>query len=268
MVEQSGRLSVAMIAVLLSCCAVPAYSQKNPWSVGIHTKGSHFLVGNAMEYAGSLVNILIAKAMYNDMSLAEYSLGDVHYLRMTDNGERIAYHMANPYGYKAYDLFNGIETGIKVGWHGVESPVGIYLYGAYGFDQYKLRFLGEEDYSKHKLHSLKVGVGIRVSPLHYLLDEYDWCPIFELGSVYVNNFAYDGPYGGDKAQINNGLRTSYAIGVQLGNKGSVAFCMDMAHYDMFNRNYTPDGGFWYPYANFKSNDMNFSLRLTYNVFGD
>ena len=64
------------------------------------------------------------------------------------------------------------------------------------------------------------------------------------------------------------MRSSYAIGVQFGEEGegAVMLCMDMAHYDIFNRDYTPDGGFWYSYANFKSKDMNFSLRFTYNIF--
>ena len=94
-------------------------------------------------------------------------------MKLTDNGEKIDFKQSNPYGFKAYDLFNNIEAGVKVGWQGRESFVGFYGYAGYGQNQYKLRFLGERDYSKHKFQNLRAGVGMRLSPLRFLMDEYD-----------------------------------------------------------------------------------------------
>lgn len=224
---------------------------------------------DVLSFADTFVNYAIATVTDGTAS-SDYILYNYHYVKLEDNGESVDFKRNNPYGFKSYELFNDVEAGLKVGWHGAQSPIGVYVYGAYGINQFKLRFLGEHEYNKHKLQSIRVGVGARVSPLRFLLDEYNWCPIIELGTTYVNNFSYKGPNGNDKNQINNGMRSSYAIGVQFGEYGkhSVMVCMDMANYDIFNRNYTPDGGFWYPYANLRSKDMNFSLRLSFNLFED
>ena len=180
-----------------------------------------------------------------------------------DNGENVDYKMGNPYGFTAYDLFNDLEVGVKFGWQGAQSPIGAYVYGAYSINQHKMRFLGEQEYSKHKIQSFKAGIGVRISPLRYLMDDYDWCPIIELGTIYVHNFMYKGPNGSDIEQLNNGMRTSYAIGVQFDEgEQTVLACMDIAHYNLFNKNYTPDDGFWFPYANFKNRDFYFSIRYS------
>ena len=129
--------------------------------------------------------------------------------------------------------------------------------------------MGEREFNKHKIQSLRTGVGIRMSPLYFLMERHDWCPILEVGTTYVYNFKYKGPNDSDIEQINNGVRTSYAAGV-LFREGtcSVMACFDMAHYDLFNRNYTPDDGFWFPYANLRTKDMNFSLRVALNFWHD
>lgn len=245
---------------------VQASSQENPWFFGVHTKSNHVLTNDVMALAGWGLNSIITGATQGAVS-TELSLYNLHYVRMEDNGESIDFKRNNPYGFTAYDLFNDVEAGIKIGWQGAESPVGIYLYGAYGCNQYKLRFLGERSYSNHRMQSLRTGVGIRISPLRFLLEDFNWCPIIDFGTTYINNFSYKGPNSSDKKQINNGLRSSYAIGFQCGEyiQYTVTLCMDMAHYDIFNRNYTPNGGFWYPYANFKSKDMNFSIHFGINV---
>lgn len=98
------------------------------------------------------------------------------------------------------------------------------------------------------------------------MDEYDWCPVIELGTTYVYNFKYKGPYSSDIDQLNNGMRTTYAIGAQFDEGAqSIMLCMDMAHYNLFNKSYTPDNGFWYPYANFKNSDLYFSLRYSVTI---
>lgn len=266
--SSSRKLFIALSVVLLLCGLTPAHSQRNPWFVGIHAHGGHVLTDFAAVAASSIANLAICDAFDNNEIVPfEVSAYRYHYFKMEDNGETVDFKRNNSYGHTAYDLFNDIEAGIKVGWQGAESPIGIYLYGAYGLNQYKLRFLGEQSYNRHQLQSLKAGVGIRISPLRFLLEEYNWCPIIEVGSIYINNFNYKGPYGNDKKQINNGMRTSYAIGAQFGDESrfAILLCMDMAHYDMFNREYTPDGGLWYPYANIKNKDMNFSLNIRINI---
>lgn len=267
--QRIKRFAVVLLVPLLLGEAVPVSAQESPWIFGLYTRSNHVLTNDLMAVVDVLANTAIS-SLTDGAASADFIAYNYHYVDLKDNGEKIDFKRNNPYGFTAYDLFNDIEAGLKFGWQGAQSPIGAYVYGAYGINQYKLRFLGERDYSKHKLQSFRVGVGVRISPLRFLLDDYEWCPIIELGTTYVNNFSYKGPYGSDKDQVNNGLRTSYAIGAQFGEEGnvSVMLCMDMANYDIFNRDYTPDGGFWYPYANFKSKDMNFSLRLTLNIWDE
>lgn len=268
--------SIRNLKRLLATMAVPLLlgnttisAQENPWFFGLYTRSNSVWTNDVLGLANSLVNYGIATATdgkaYSDLILYNY-----HYVKLEDNGESVDFKRNEPFGFTSYDLFNDVEAGIKVGWQGAQSPIGVYVYAAYGINQYKLRFLGERDYNKHKLQSVRIGVGVRISPFRFLLDDHDWCPIVELGTTYINNFSYKGPNGSDKEQINNGLRTSYAIGAQFGEDGqySVMLYFDMSHYDIFNRNYTPDDGFWFPYANFKNKDMNIGVRVSLNLWDD
>ena len=251
---------ILVVAIVLA--GLPVKSQENGWIAGVYTNSNNVWTNDVLQAAGLLVNLPLAM-LTDGAATYDLSMVDIHYLKMTDNREEIGYKGNHPYGFKAYDLFNDIEFGVKFGWQGAQSPVGGYVYGAYGINQYKLLFLGDENYIKHRIQSWNLGVRVRISPLYSNLEDHGWCPILELGTTYVYNFKYNGPYNSDKDQINNGMRTFYAIGATFGSNRNydLMLCLDMANYDIFNRNYTPDGGFWYPYANFKDKDMNISLRM-------
>ena len=134
-------------------------------------------------------------------------------MSLEDNGEAIGFKASNPYGFTSYDLFNSLEWGLKIGWRGSESPIGIYATGGYALNQYKLRFLGEHEYSKHKLQSWRAGFILNLSSYSFFLDDLDWefAPFAEIGTTYVYNFKYKGPNDSNIDQINNGIRMSYAL---------------------------------------------------------
>jgi len=217
----------------------------------------------------NLINRTIANttegATTSDGILFNYHLGD-----MKDQAGDVAFKRNNPYGFTAYDLFNNLEVGVKVGWQSDISPFGVCGRVTYGLDQYKLRFAGETGYGRHQLQSIRVGLNVSAFPWHYLLDESGWCPLLEVGAEYVKNIDYKGPDGNELSRVNDGLRTSYAIGIRLGEEGKTALMlyMDMAHYDLFNANFTPDGGVSHPYAGFSSKDMNFGVRTRIRIYED
>ena len=256
---------ILSIAFVCSCLGIKAQSA---WFGGVYTNSNSGISSAVMGLGSTLINMGLNSLTDSDSPLCSYDPYSFHYMKLTDNGEKIDFKQSNPYGFKAYDLFNNIEAGVKVGWQGRESFVGFYGYAGYGQNQYKLRFLGERDYSKHKFQNLRTGVGMRLSPLRFLMDDYDWCPIIEVGTTYVYNFSYKGPNGSDKKQINNGMRTSYSVGAQFADGCTLVVGFDMAHYNMFNKNYSPDGGYWFPYANFKNKDMNFYIRLNVRITDD
>lgn len=257
------------MALSIFFSALPAKSQENGWIAGVYTNSNNVWTNDILQTAGLLINIPLAIAT-DGAATWDLSAIDFHYMKMTDNGEKIGYKGNHPYGFRAYDLFNDMECGLKFGWQGAQSPIGGYVYGAYGINQYKLLFLGDEDYTKHRIQNWNIGVRVRISPLYSNLGEHGWCPIIELGTTYVYNFKYKGPYDSDKKQINNGMRTFYAIGATIGENRAydVMLCLDMANYDIFNRNYSPDGGYWFPYANFRDKDMNISLRFNYRFVSE
>ena len=267
----SGIKHYAVVAaVLLLRGAIPVAAQENPWFFGLHTRSYNMYIGLAMANAQNQINSAIAHAT-DGVGFTEMNVFSYRWVSLTDNGETVDYQRTPAgFGFKAYDLWNDIEAGLKGGWQGAQSPIGVYAYIAYGHNQYKLRFPGEHEYSKHKLHSFRFGVGTRISPLKFLLEgRRKWCPVVELGTTYIKNFSYKGPYGGDIDQINDGIRTSFALGAQIGGSkwknSCFLVCVDVAQYDLFNRDYTPDGGFWFPYANVRSKDWILSLRYTINM---
>lgn len=220
-----------------------------PISIGLYTSSNHVLTHDVLQLATMAANIPLTELTGRSMS-RDFALYRLHYMSLEDNGEAIGFKASNPYGFTSYDLFNSIEWGLKIGWRGPESLLGIYATGGYALNQYKLRFLGEHEYNKHKLQSWRGG----------LMLNFDIGVAFaEIGTTYVYNFKYKGPNDSNIDQINNGIRMNYAIGARIEDFGTVLVKFDMAHYDLFNKDYTPDGGFWYPYANFKNKDFNIFL---------
>ena len=231
-----------------------------PISIGLYTSSNHVLTHDVLQLATWAVNIPLTELTRRSMS-RDFALYRLHYMSLEDNGEAIGFKASNPYGFTSYDLFNSLEWGLKIGWRGSESPIGIYATGGYALNQYKLRFLGEHEYSKHKLQSWRAGLILNLSSYSFFMDELDWgfAPFAEIGTTYVYNFKYKGPNDSNIDQINNGIRMNYAIGAYIEDFGAILVKFDMAHYDLFNKDYTPDGGFWYPYANFKNKDFNIFL---------
>lgn len=231
-----------------------------PISIGLYGNSNHVLTHDVVQLATMAASIPLTSLTHRGMS-RDFALFRGHYMSMKDNGEPIGFKASNPYGFTSYDLFNEVECGLKIGWRGYESILGIYATGGYAINQYKLRFLGDHEYNKHKLQSWRFGLMLNLSAYNFFLDDLDWefAPFAEIGTTYVYNFKYKGPNNNDIEQINNGLRMNYALGAYIEDFGTLLIKFEMAHYDMFNKDYTPDGGFWYPYANFKNKDFNIFL---------
>ena len=129
-----------LLGLALSIAPLLLSAQENPWFFGIHTMSNNFWTNNVLSLAGALINVPIARATEGEAPI-DFTAIQFHYMTLKDNGEDVDFKRNNPYGFKAYDLFNNLEVGLKVGWLGPVSPVGAYVYGAYGLNQYKLGHL-------------------------------------------------------------------------------------------------------------------------------
>lgn len=231
-----------------------------PISIGFYSNSNNVLTHDVSQLATWAASIPLTELTGRSIS-RDIALFHLHYMSLEDNGEAVDSKVSNPYGLSSYDLFNSFEWGLKIGWRGPESILGIYATGGYGINQYKFRFLGEREYNKHKLQSWRGGLMLNMNFGKLFWEDFDWgiAPFVEIGTTYVYNFKYKGPNDNNIDQINNGIRMNYALGAYIEDFGTILLKLDVAHYDLFNKNYTPDGGFWYPYANFKNKDLNFFI---------
>ena len=222
-----------------------------------------------MALSEELVNKGIAQATGGAV-VTSTSVYNYHYMDMKGGQGSVAYKRNDAFGLTAYHLFNDLEAGLKAGWQGEDSPIGIGCRLTYGLNQYQLRFQDDPGYRSYKLQSIRACVDVNISPFRYMLEDYGWCPLVELGATYVMNIACSTPYGHDTDQTRNGLRSQYAIGTLLGEDGrwAILLAMEMAHYDLLNSSYTPDGGITCPYEGFSSKDLNFSLKMKIRLFDD
>lgn len=180
---------------------------------------------------------------------------------LKDNGSKVDVEKPNYWGFKARDLFGYMEFGTKIGWHGPYSPIGVYGQCYYNIQNQKIRFEHDLDYGRYRSNMLKLGAGIRIVPWF----KEDGSLFLEVGSTYNMVTSCKTPYGNDKGQFNNGASTDFAIGyIWKGESvnSTLTVGTNINHYNYFNKDYSNDGGYYYPYANTKSTSLNIYLRFS------
>lgn len=157
------------------------------------------------------------------------------------------------FGFKATDLFSNIQYGLKFGWAPRMSFFGVYISCAYQYRQFRaeMRDMGS---TKYKMSSVRPGIGIRITPLTRLLEDGKWSPIIELGTSYNYYFNVTAPFDNDKSQFNSGMVSTLAIGMR-NLSWSITAGAEIDHYNLFNKDYSPDNGLTHPYADFKTHHI-------------
>lgn len=180
--------------------------------------------------------------------------------RIKVNGQKIDYNGNKFFGFKGLDLFRDFEYSLKFGWQPKQIPVGFYARLGYRHENFDTRISKADDWTEHRLNCLRPGIGVRISPLENILDDFILCPIIELGGYYDYYLSYKGAYGNDKEQLNNGV--SAYIGVGVKGKSGTAFMLtlDRENYSLFNKNYTVDG--IKPYADTETKHFNISMSFS------
>lgn len=231
---------------------------------GLECKTGNFWSTNFLGIPTVFLNSMIFSALdYDEDDIAPSGIGTTYrYNRIKVNGEKIDYEGHNYFGFKAKDLFRDFEYSLKIGWQPVQIPVGFYARIGYRHENFETK-MPNMDWSKNRLNCLRPGIGIRISPLENMIDNYGWCPVVELGSTYDYYLSYKGAYGDSKDQINNGLSLNVGIGVKVESGAAVMLTLDKENYDLFNKDFIVDG--IKPYENTETNHFNVSISLSFGL---
>ena len=239
---------------LVFICPMISHAQSD-FFFNLYGCSTNFWSNFYMQLPTSIINGLIMDVDELDNEDVSYSFGRVDFLSLKDDGRKIKLdnnYWGNTFGFKATEMFRNFQYGFKFGWQPVLSPFGIFVSCAYQHRQFKARLDENDDkWSKFRFNYIRPGVGIRVTPLIRLLENYGWSPILEIGTAYNYNFSCKAPYDNSKDQFNDGLTTTVGLGVRF-EKLSITSGAEIDNYNLFNQDFTPDNGQTYPYKNLKT----------------
>lgn len=245
---------------------VPIANAHTGFFAGVDFGSSNVWIGTGINALTSLVNYGLEEA---DCNFAIGGRTSLNIFNFKDDGRRVAiypddyYGIKQVYGFDSDNLFGHINGNVKIGWMGAFSPIGIYFHCGYDYRNFTMQRSYETDFQRHKIGTLKTGVGIRISPCNFYDSDMSWKPIFEFGTDYNMTISYKGPYNNDKNQINDGLNYSASLGVTNIENVSILLGAEWYGYDILNREYTNDNGLYYPYYNLTSRIVSIVFSLSY-----
>lgn len=183
--------------------------------------------------------------------------------KMKNAGEKVKIDDGSYWGFKGKDMFGNVQYGLKFGWQPELSPFGIYVSCAYQFNRFKAQFDSNIDsWERYKIHSVRPGIGIRVTPFINMLESDGWSPVLEIGTSYNYYFNCSAPFDSDKKQFNSGLITTFAIGARIYEVCSITGGVELNNYSMFNKDFTPDGTI-YPYKDIKTSKQTIFISVSH-----
>lgn len=187
----------------------------------------------------------------------------VHDPGLKENGDNVV--STKKYGFKLKDLMHYFRTGGKVGWSGgLNSCFGVY--GRFYFEHRRqnLRLQHEDNHEYSWTNTIMPGIGVRFAP-QFWTDEDDVNPYFEVGTTYSKIIGCKSRYGKDKDQFGHGVAYSFGVGVR-GNgqyrNSKIFIGFNLRRYDFFNRKWSNDGGYFFPYANIRDRKWDISVNMT------
>lgn len=220
-----------------------------------------------LQTAGNIIMGMINDALYEHERPSLFpGLGYyVNYLPIKDNGDKVAAERPNAFGFKGKDLFSWVNVDVKVGWFGRHSPVGVYGMVGYEHRRNQLCFQHDTEYGQYKTNALRPGIGIRLVPIR----SASVVPVFEVGTTYNLILSAETPWGKDKKQFNNGMAINASAGVGWGyddedKQQNISVGAVIPTYDYFNKDWSNDGGYYFPYANVSA--KNYLFYVKYSVF--
>ena len=181
------------------------------------------------------------------------------YISIKDNG----YETYRTRKIKFKEFFGNSYYFVDLGWKWNYTGLCPYISLKYRWQNFNTKFISDEEERQNKIRTFIPGIGVRM-PFANLKRQWDWAPVIEIGSEcnFITKYK-KGIYGTDKNQLNNkNISTSFGLGVEIWNIAVIGN-MFFNNSNLFNQNYSPDGGYYYPYANIETNEMYFRIDVSY-----
>ena len=232
---------VLLSIVALSMMTIGAVAQSN-----VHFKNHHLIFNGDLAfgspYTAAVSSIVTGLANYYLLNDAFFE-NSFAYSTYSVNKDGVKAKTMNPMGLTAKELFNNVQTGLKVGYQ-TYSPEFVNA-GIYASAHYKLDHM-----TNHRAQRVLVGATVLLS-----LGSMGQASrvIVEAGCRYSLGLAYKSPLGTDKKQLNDGLVSHFAI--KLASRGmmqNVGVYADINHFNLW-KDFRP---------NQKLNNMTFGLTWT------
>lgn len=184
--------------------------------------------------------------------------------KIKNAGEKVKIDNGSYWGFKSKDMFSNVQYGLKFGWQPELSPFGVYVSCAYQFNKFKAQFESNiNSWEKYKIHSLQPGVGIRITPFVTMLEDDGWSPILEVGTSYNYYFKCSAPFDSNKDQFNSGMISTFAIGLRFYESCSITGGVELSHYSMFNKEFTPNGT-TFPYKDVETSKLTIFISVSHD----
>ncbi len=218
-----------------------------------------------LDFPTGFINGLISAALNDDDDMMAFG-GPLRYdiFNIKEDGCKVPMYRGKWWGFKAKDMFSNVQYGLRFGWQPELSPFGIYISCDYQFNRFEAQFDSSVDtYDKYKLHSIRPGVGIRLTPFLRMLRNKGWSPIIEAGTSYNYYLGCSAPYESDKDQFNSGMISTFAIGSRFRQLLSLTAGVEIYHYSMFDKDFSYDG-VTRPYADVTSSKYTVFISVSHD----
>ncbi|MBO5426984.1 MAG: hypothetical protein J5996_00970, partial [Prevotella sp.] len=221
---------ITFFLIFLASFTRPVSSDaQSDWFFNIYGGSTNMWSNIYLQLPANIINSYISDALDDEDGFG----GALRYefFNIKNAGDKVSIDRGSYWGFKSKDMFSNVQYGLKFGWQPELSPFGIYVSCAYQFKKFSAQFDSEVDeWHKYKMHSVRPGIGIRITPFINMLEDRGWSPILEVGTSYNYYFSCKAPYENDKKQFNSGMISTFAIGARFEDNLSISGGVELDHY--------------------------------------
>ena len=259
-------MRILLLGSLVLSSSFMAKAQKravSPFQLNVVGESTNFWSNDYLALPAALVNYGLTRLFEGDV---EDGFGttalNFDLFSVKQNGVKVRNNNGKYFGFKAKDMFSNVNYGLRFGYQATYVPIGVYVSCLYNYRRFEADLGVGGQTEKFKMHNIKPGIGVRLTPFIGMLEKEGLSPMLEAGVAYTAVLAAEGPYNNDKDQFKGGLSSNYALGVRFGNN-NVSAGVEVNHYNVFNEDFTPDGGITYPYQGVKTSHYTISIRYAH-----